>query len=68
MAHNKLRQIPNLQEQTELEELDISKNEINIIRSNDFKHLRNLRTLRLSENFIGKDLFTCDVVLKLSIK
>lgn len=54
LAHNKLRDLPNLQEQTELEELDLSKNELNSIRSDDFKHLRSLKTLRISENFIGK--------------
>lgn len=56
LAHNKLRDLPNLQEQTELEELDVSKNEIRIVRSSDFKHLKSLRTLRLCENLIGKKI------------
>jgi Leucine-rich repeat (LRR) protein len=54
LARNKLRDLPNLQEQVELEELDISKNEIRVVGSNSFKQLKNLKTLRLSENFIGK--------------
>lgn len=54
LAHNKLRDLPNLQEQTELEELDLSKNEISAINSNNFAYQKNLKTLRLSENFIGK--------------
>lgn len=59
LAHNKLNELPSLQEQTDLEELDVSKNEIHVVSGNDFKHLKNLRTLRLSENFISKiDLWT----------
>lgn len=46
--------MPNLQEQTELEELDLSKNEFHVLSSDDFKYLKKLKTLRLSENFISK--------------
>lgn len=54
LAHNKLENLPNLQEQVELEEFDISKNKIRVVGSNDLKQLKKLKTLRLSENFIGK--------------
>lgn len=54
IAHNKLSRMPNLQEQTELEELDLSKNEFHVLSSDDFKYLKKLKTLRLSENFISK--------------
>lgn len=46
--------MPNLQEQSELEELDVSKNEISFIKSSDLRTLKNLKSLRLSENVIGR--------------
>lgn len=52
-SQNKLPTIPTLQEQTKLEDLDVSRNEIRFISSDDFKYLRSLRYLRVSENFIG---------------
>jgi Leucine-rich repeat (LRR) protein len=64
LAHNKLRDLPNLNEQIKLEELDISKNEIHTISSDDFKQLKKLKTLRLSENFIGKGCFRCGEKVK----
>lgn len=54
LARNKLRILPNLVEQAELEEFDISKNEVQIVGSSSFKQQKKLKTLRLSENFIGK--------------
>lgn len=66
LARNKLRDLPNLQEQVELEELDVSKNEIRVVGSNSLKELKNLKTLRLSENFIGKFEFAWELVLALS--
>lgn len=54
LARNKLKDLPNLQEQVELEEFDMSKNKIRVVGSNDLKQLKKLKTLRLSENFIGK--------------
>lgn len=55
VSNNKLRHLPNLQEQTELSELDVSKNEIHSISHDDLRQLRRLKTLQLSENFIGDE-------------
>jgi Leucine-rich repeat (LRR) protein len=53
--HNKLAKLPWLLEQSELEEIDISKNELHSIDDAELAELKSLRTLRLSENFIGKN-------------
>jgi hypothetical protein len=55
LAHNTLSALPHLQEQSEIEELDVSKNEICVIGSNHLKHVKSLKTLRLSENLIGEE-------------
>ncbi|KAG5682188.1 hypothetical protein PVAND_011556 [Polypedilum vanderplanki] len=50
--HNKLEKIPWLLEQSELEEVDISKNRLHSIDDIELAELKSLKTLRLSENFI----------------
>lgn len=52
-SNNKLEKLPLLLEQSELEELDISKNEICAIDNKDLFELKKLKTLRLSENSLG---------------
>ena len=52
-SNNKLNKLPLLLEQSELEELDISKNEICVIDNKDLFELKKLKTLRLSENSLG---------------
>lgn len=52
-SNNKLNKLPLLLEQSELEELDISKNEICAIDNKDLFELKKLKTLRLSENSLG---------------
>lgn len=53
LSHNRLTKLPTLQEQSELGELDVSRNKISEINSNELTQLKSLKTLRLSENFIG---------------
>lgn len=53
LSHNRLTKLPTLQEQSEMEELDVSRNKINEIDDNELTQLKSLKTLRLSENFIG---------------
>jgi len=52
-SNNKLNKLPLLLEQSELEELDISKNEISVIDNKDLFELKKLKTLRVSENSLG---------------
>jgi Leucine-rich repeat (LRR) protein len=52
-SNNKLNKLPLLLEQSELEELDISKNEICVIDNKDLFEVKMLKTLRLSENSLG---------------
>ncbi|CAG9803863.1 unnamed protein product [Chironomus riparius] len=59
-SNNKLNKFPLLLEQSELEELDISKNEICAIDNKDLFELKKLKTLRLSENslaFVSEEKF-----------
>jgi Leucine-rich repeat (LRR) protein len=53
LSHNRLNKLPRLQEQSEMEELDVSTNKLSAIESDDLMQLKSLKTLRLSENFIG---------------
>ncbi|KAL7032764.1 hypothetical protein ACKWTF_007392 [Chironomus riparius] len=53
-SNNKLNKFPLLLEQSELEELDISKNEICAIDNKDLFELKKLKTLRLSENSLAE--------------
>lgn len=53
LSHNRLNKLPRLQEQSEMEELDVSRNKLSAIESEDLMQLKSLKTLRLSENFIG---------------
>lgn len=53
LSHNRLNKLPRLQEQSEMEELDVSRNKLSAIESDDLVQLKSLKTLRLSENFIG---------------
>jgi Leucine-rich repeat (LRR) protein len=51
--------VPWLAEQPELEELDISKNRVHSIGS-ELAELKSLKSLRLSENFIGESKCHCE--------
>lgn len=53
LSHNRLNKLPRLQEQSEMEELDVSRNKLSAIESEDLMQLKSLKTLRLSENLIG---------------
>lgn len=53
LSHNRLNKLPRLQEQSEMEELDVSRNKLSAIESDDLMQLKSLKTLRLSENLIG---------------
>lgn len=56
-----------LNEAIELEEFDISRNELYTIHANTFHNLRQLRSLDLSENQIGKALLSSSVILLASV-
>lgn len=66
-SNNKLRKLPFLLEQSELEELDISKNEINSLDSKELFELGKLKTLRFSENSLSTkylNIFSSIIILK----